>query len=406
MTVFRDKRRNNRWAYEFELSKERYQGICKSTEGIHARTKAEALEAEADARRRARAEQGMARSGVRPGAYLLSQAILRHIGNQVDSSASHVDSLKRVARELIQFFGVDRAVVDLTADDIGDYREFSGKQHRRVWVGGPRKLKDGDEDNPRLWKVLPSLRSASEVDHTLDCLRSALKIAHCTRDPLTGQPMLPFPPDVPSVHVPKRTPRPMPDEELSARLSEAPSWVVDAAMLARLFGLRLTEALIVERRHLDHEYQAILFQGEENKSGHDRRKFGGEAGWALLQRLAEQARQRSQERLVTWPGPKWIKKLRKGEIPPKDVWRPLKTIRRAWKNTIERAAIEQPHRFHDVRAKYITHVALLGSATLTKELAGHASMATTERYISVTSADLRKLADRATKGLRLKLVKK
>lgn len=101
MTVFRDRRRKNRWAYEFVLNEERYQGVCKTPEGVHARDKGEAKEAEAEARRRARAEQGMARSGVRPGAYLLSQAILRHIGNQVDSSASHVASLKRVARELI-----------------------------------------------------------------------------------------------------------------------------------------------------------------------------------------------------------------------------------------------------------------------------------------------------------------
>ncbi|UYN97664.1 MAG: site-specific integrase [Enhydrobacter sp.] len=405
MTVYRDKQRKSRWCYEFVANGVRYRGVCKSPDGVYARTKADATAAEVAARARAKAEQGMARSGIRPGAYLLGQALLRHIGNQLDSSASHVASLRRIMGELLRFFGPDRAVVDIGVEDIDAYRKFAVAQKRRVWIGGPRKVEEGDEDRPELWRVLDRPRSASEVNHCLDCLRSALRAAHAVRDPRTGERVLPFPPEVKPVHNPGRDPTPMPEAEFSARLAGATPWVAEAASLARLFGLRLAEALMLEVRHLDHEEQCIRLRASETKSGKDQPVYGGDPGWQLLLRLASQARRRGQTRLVTWPGPKWHKAALRGDTVPEDVWRPLKSIRKGWLNTAVRGEIDHPHRFHDLRAGYITGIAKLGSSAITKRLARHASMATTERYIAVAADELARAANRAARRRALRVVK-
>ena len=141
----------------------------------------------------------------------------------------------------------------------------------------------------------------------------------------------------------------------------------------------------------------------ETKSGKDQAVYGGRQGWILMCWLARQARRRGQTHLVTWPGRYWFKRVARGEQPPPDVWQPLKTIRRSWGDTIERAGIESPHRFHDVRAAYITNIAKLGSSAITKGLARHASMATSEKYIKVADEDLARAADRAADQRRPKL---
>lgn len=407
MTVFRDKRRKNRWSFEFWLDEVRHQGVCKRPDGTYVRDKGQAIEAEAAARARARAKQGIAKSGIRPGAYTFAQGLLRHISQtSVDASESHIKSMQRISTELLRWFGAETPVVDIGDDKTNEYRTWCAEQHRRVWLGGPRKMTDADFDNPKLWKELEQLRSPSEVNHCLDLLRCALHAAHNTRDPQTGERMLPFPPDVKPVFDPGHDPRPMPETELAARLGKAPAWVVDGAQLVRYFGLRLREALRLGPHHLDHENRCLRLRGHETKSGKDQALYGGREGWIVARWLARKAIRRGQTHLVTWPGPAWHKKLRKGETPPTDAWRPLKTIRRAWRDTIEAAGIEQPHRFHDVRAAYITNIAKMGSSTITKGLARHASMATTERYIKVVDDSFAKAADEATRRRgRLKVVR-
>lgn len=104
--------------------------------------------------------------------------------------------------------------------------------------------------------------------------------------------------------MPRRLPRPIGDDELHARLEEAKPWTREAAELARLFGLRLSEALEVGLRHIDREIRGLRFDAGETKGGNDEMVFGGAAGWELLLELEAQAMARGQQDLVTWPGPK------------------------------------------------------------------------------------------------------
>lgn len=62
-------------------------------------------------------------------------------------------------------------------------------------------------------------------------------------------------------------------------------------------------------------------------------------------------------------------------------------MRRSWRTSIAAAGVEVLHRFHDNRAAYITDVARLGSSAITKNLARHASMATTEGYTGLVDQD-------------------
>ena len=393
MGIHRRKERENRWYYEFELGKKRYRGVCRTPDGGYARTKAEAQDAEAATRARVRAEQP--RTAPAPGSITLIEALALHIRhNSVDSSASHLASLDRITEEMLGFFGVERAIADITADDVAAYRTFLVDQKRRVWIGGQKKI---DRANPRLWKTVDRPRSRSEVNHCLDVLRVALRLAERTSN---GR--LPPVPDVKPVSDDKRTPTPMPLAELESRLAVAAPWVVEAALLARYFGCRRGEALILGPRHLDHERQAIRLSGAETKSGRDELLFGGETGWTLALDLAEQARRRGQSRLVTWPGSDWARRVSEGVLPADDavdpktggsIWRPLKSITKAWNATARRAGIEAPHRFHDLRAAFITDIARSASSTMTKGLARHSSMATTERYIGVAKDDLAEAAN-------------
>lgn len=415
MTVFRDARRNGRWSFNFKLNRKRYQGVCDNEDGTPARTKGQAQEAEARRRKEVRALQGMARSGLAPGGYLLAQAIDLHLESLVDASASHLKSVKRIAGELLQFFGVDRPIAAIPLPEVNAYRTFAVAQKRKVWVGGPRAPTPADHRNPKLWKVLARPRSASEVNHCLDVLRCAFKAAHKVRDPLTGHSTLPFPPDVAPVFDTNRVPTPMPEAELADRLAEAPPWTRETALLARLFGCRLTEAATVELRHMDRQERCLRFLGSETKSGRDEPLYGGDEGWRLLERLEAQARRRGTTRLITWPGPAWARRVARGEIPTDDardpktadsIWRPLKSIKTSWKGSARRAGVEQPHRYHDVRAAYITDIARGASGPLTRLLARHASMATTEKYIGLVDSDRKKAANQAARRrARMKVVK-
>jgi hypothetical protein len=107
MTVFRNKQRQNRWVYEFQLGKVPYRGYCIDPDTKEeARTKREAAAVEEKIRVKARQEHGRPTRGVKPGSFTLSQAVALHIKKQVDSSPLHVENLKNYAREILD--GSDR----------------------------------------------------------------------------------------------------------------------------------------------------------------------------------------------------------------------------------------------------------------------------------------------------------
>lgn len=383
MTVFKNRQRNGEWRYDFRLGGERFHGPCVDpVTGKPAVTEKQAREIEALARAKARVAGRAGRSISRPGSFTFGQAILLHIDHQVGSSPAHIANLRLYARELIAFFG-DPPIVEITQEQVNEYRSFAAQAPVTVWRGGPRRRSTA----PLMTGTTSKVRSPASVNHRLNCLRAAFNQAHHVKDPVTGEPMLPFPPVVTPVPAPKRRPTPISDAELFARMDEAPPWVRDVAELARFFGLRRTEALQVTLGHIDRDQRALRFDGSTTKSRRDEFARPVPGGWDVLMRLAKQARARGQTRLVTWPGPAHMAAYLAGEKVPREAWRPLKSIRRAWRSSAEKAGITAPRRLHDTRARYITEVAKVAPG-VAQDAARHQDPATTALYIALAGAEV------------------
>lgn len=386
MTVFQNKQRGGEWRYDFRLNKQRYFGACiVPSTGKPAASKREARDAEAAIRNAVRGEHTAARSVARPGTYTFGQAIVSRIGRVEAGGASalHVANLELYGRELIAHFGVDTPIAEIPQGLVDAYRTKARAESVKVWRGGPRqrakmpaKLGRGDRR-----------RAPASINHRLDLLRSVFAQAQATRDPVTGRPMVEHPPHVEPVQEPKRMPRPMPDAELYARLDGAPPWVQETGELVRYFGLRRTEALGAGLEHINRDPPGLRLDGDLTKSGRDEYALPLPGGWKFLMKLVRQARRRGQTRLITWPGPAHMADFLAGRPVPKEAWRPLKSIRRAWRSTIARAEIAHPHRLHDVRARYITEVAKKNRG-IAKEAARHADGATTEGYVAIAVSEV------------------
>lgn len=384
MTVYRRKNEPGEpWYYDFWTGGVRYQGYCLDPDtGKPAKNEGEANDIQAVIRRAAKAKQGIERSGLRPGSFTIAQAMLLHIDGQVDSTPEHVANLKMYSREILAFFRPETPVIKIPQQRIEAYRKYAAEQHVKIWIGGGDKRRD--RTDPKNWRRGERLRSPASVNHYLNCLRGALNAAHDVKDPVTGNPMLPFPPAVKPLAAPKRLPDVMPDDELQSRLEVAAPWTRDAAELARRFGLRAAEAARVTIHHINRSIQGLRFEGEDQKSYRDEEIYGGEPGWQLLLRLEQQAIERGQIHLITWPGREYLWDAKCGREVPREAWRPLKSFRKSWAASARNAGIERPHRFHDNRGAYITQVAEnTESAHLIRLAARHQDQATTDRYIDI-----------------------
>jgi integrase len=162
-------------------------------------------------------------------------------------------------RSLQPNLGGDTPVVQITKVEVEHYRSHLATQTVKVWQGGKN---NPDLTRTDLWRDTGRPRTARTNTYYLKRLRYVLTGAHETRDPLTGVSALPFPPKVKLFPESKRVPRPMPDAEFVHRHAEAKAWTRDAMDLARKFGLRRREALMVTLDHIDHERRELFFSAE------------------------------------------------------------------------------------------------------------------------------------------------
>lgn len=388
MTVYRNRQRHGEWRYDFTVGGKRFSGPCLDASGSPAATKTAARQAEERERVAARERKGLAKSGLRRGNYTLAQAAAFHLARKEDKTPEHFDNQKLYVRDICSFFGSEMAMADVSGEAVEAYRKHCSMQTLKKWSGGPKRRPTGDaEQDARFWKDTGRPRAKRQVNNYLKCLRAIFAIAERVRDPVTRLPVIDQAPEVRLYKMAKRLPRPISDDELHARLESAPQWTREAAELARLFGLRLGEALKLQRRHVDHEIKGLRFAAGDTKSGNDERAHGGVAGWQLLEKLCRQAIARGQTHLVTWPGPKHFRHFLAGREVPGEAWTSLKRITRSWRTTIRTAGIEDPHRFHDVRARYVTEVAKVQPAAA-QAAARHQDPATTALYVRLATSEI------------------
>jgi integrase len=386
MSVFKDKRRNGRWSYDFWLGGKRYQGYCVDSKGAPAANRREALDCEAGVRTAARNKAAQQSRSSRQGEFTLNQACVVYLARKKDTEPTNYENHIMYVREIRAFLDGHRAIAEISTDDIERYRQYCASQTIKVWTGGQKKKDDPHAE--RYWKDTGRARSKRQVNNYLKCLRGLFAVAAKIMDKASGMPVLRDIPDIKLHKVPKRLPRPITDTELDDRLAHAPQWTREAAELSRLFGLRRGEALMLERRHIDHEIQGIRFPPNETKSGNEELAHGGASGWDLLLQLDAQARERGQRHLVMWPGKKYFRHYLAGKPVPGHCWQPLQSIRRSWHGSARRAGIEGAHRFHDVRARYITEVAKILPAAA-QDAARHQDASTTAMYIKLATHEVR-----------------
>lgn len=91
----------------------------------------------------------------------------------------------------------------------------------------------------------------------------------------------------------------------------------------------------------------------------------------------------------------------KGKGRPK----PIASVKKAWESTLERVGLKEPgaparYRFHDTRAAFCSYLAEQGVDPVhIKELAGHADITTTMRYVRASNSRLKEAVTRLEPGM-------
>jgi integrase len=373
MSIWYDKPRN-RWRYDFKSGGQRFAGMAiDPVTGKPAVTKTEA-KLIINALRVHAAREGKHTAMPRSGAFTLAMAmgeVLQRVGGKGDEL-----QYKKYVREFLDFYGPATPIVSITKARIQDYIDWALKQKINIYIGGPRKQKS---DNRKL-RAGSRMRSANTVKRHLNALRKAFEIAHSLTAPGAQQPYLPRIPEFPSIPTVKRMARP-PDEMLLARMmEEAPQHLRDAIAICVLMGFRKAELFGLQSSHVDLDKCGVWLDGEKTKGRRDEFVPANEAAMQILRRLVKEADAQRQKHLILYYPPK---RKSDGYQPPPH---PIKDARSAWRRLCKKFNVKGQHRFHDLRAAYITALAHHAPARVVQELARHKSMTTTQGYIRIADS--------------------
>ena len=379
MSVYFDKRRKQ-WTFDFLIEGRRYSGYCVDKEGKPVKTKRAAREAEALAKYGARNNQLQ----ICTADLTFAEAVASLEPNWRDQSDAF--NKDRYAKELLKFFGPATPIRLISDIRVQEYVQHARSTPILVWTGGAH-ADPTDPRNARLWRhpQNPKSRSPATINLYLNVLRQIFAQALKFRDPITGDTILRQVPEVKTLDTPKRKARPVPDMILKEVLAVVPQHVIEAITLTLYFGFRKGEAFRLELRHIDFDLGGVRLFAEEVKDNEDEFLPGAPEAMAFLRRLANQAEERETTYLISW---------RRGE---RQKWRAIKGVRSAWATAMKHieAKFGTRYRWHDIRAAFITHVAITSGGVAAQSLARHADYETTLAYIHVADEVKRAAANRA-----------
>lgn len=389
MTVHFNSNRN-RWTFDFQYQGKRFQGYCLDATGSAVTSKSAARQAEGVAKRRA----AMAPKVADPRDVTLAQ-VVAELQTRWVKEASWPDK-QRQAREIVAFFGPATAMREIDQDRLRAYTDFALAQPVKVWIGGPGK--DREDDALRsFWKDTGRTRGPATVNRYLSLVRQILGRAGEMRD-MDGKPVLDFLPQVKELAELKRRARPAPEPVLAIALDKLPPHARDAVILTLYFGFRKGEVFGLEIPQVDFTANGIWLAAEDVKDSEDAFLPGAPAAMAYLRQLVEQAQARGVRRLITY--------RRHPNSKKPGTWKPIAGARTAWKRVMDEIEKEtgRRYRWHDLRAAYITHVALTAGPVAAQRLARHSDYETTRAYIEVADDVMRGGAKSAAKRPALKLI--
>jgi integrase len=378
------------WVYDFRLGGRRYQGYCVGAGGASVTSKSAARQAEGVAKRRA----AMAPKIADPREVVLAQ-VVAEMQTRWIKEASWTDK-QRHARELVTYFGPATAMRDINQDRIRAYTDFALAQPVQIWIGGPGK--DREDDALRaLWKRTGKTRGPATVNRYLSLLRQIIRRAGEMRD-ADGRPVLDFIPPVKELAEMKRRARPAPEPVLELALDKLPPHARDAVILTLYFGFRKSEVFTLEIPQVDFTANGIWLAAEDVKDSEDAFLPGAPPAMTFLRQLVDQAVARGTRRLITY--------RRHPNSKKPGTWKPIAGARTVWKRVMDEIEAEtgRRYRWHDLRAAFITHVALTAGPVAAQRMARHSDYETTRAYIEVADDVRRGAATSAAARPVLKLI--
>jgi len=374
--------------YDFEVGNQRFAGYCLDGDDQPVTSKRAAKEAEGVEKRKA----SKAADSIRTSDPTFAEAVASLAPNWAGQSDAF--NKDRYAKELLQFFGPSTPIRLIGDIRVQEYIRYARDHPLKVWSGGGSRDPD-DPKNARYWRMAnkPKGRSPATINQYLNLLRQIFAQALKFRDPITGEPLLRQVPHVKVLDVPKRKARPVPETILQDVLSTVPQHVVEAITLTLYFGFRRGEAFRLQIRHIDFDLGGVRFFAEEVKDDEDEFLPGAPEAMAYLRKLVEQAEQRDTRYLISWTRRR--KEKSKSKLPIK--WVPIKGSKSAWRTAMKRIETEYGarYRWHDIRAAFVTHVAITSGGVAAQALARHSDFSTTRRYIHVADEVKRAAANKA-----------
>lgn len=374
-----------RWFYDFMLARRRHAGMCTDADGVPSGSRRAAEHAEE--RVRVAAQRARRTPAPMPSAvYTLAQALAAYVA-QADRGSAYWQQQRGYVAELRRYFGDDMPLAAIDETRIAEYVAWARAQPMRVYVGGP--VAPGETRRRKVWKDGAATRSEATINKYLIALRKTLKIAHRSRDAL-GRRLLDDVPLVPTLKVPRRIPRPMPDAAAGALLHEGAQHVAEAAALSLLLGMRRAEAYGCTVAQVDFHRGGVWIRGEETKGRRDAWLPANADAMQLLRHLVDQAKARGIVHLVAYRAPG---AAADGRPHP---WRPVRSPKRAIRTALKRAGVAGQHRFHDLKGSYTTGLAHVAAGPIVQKLARHKSYETTEAYIEIADDAARAAVDALT----------
>lgn len=384
MTVWFNKARD-RWMFGFKLNGQRYSGYALDEAGAPVTSERAAKEAREVARRKARIAPKLPR-----GEDITIAQVATSLTPFWKRQARWPNIQRFYLPEILKFFGPARPIVEIDQELVDQYRAYCIAVEKRVWAGGPKRDARAPE-NAKFWRQTGEARGPHVANLYLEILRQIIAKAATLRDPLTRELIMPEPPSVPKLPTLKRKARPIPDNVLSEILEDLPQHSCEAVALTLLFGFRQGEAFSLQIHNVDRQARGIRLFAEDVKDGEDTFLPAGRDGMAYVERLIAQAEARGVRHLVTY------RPYRKDPAEQAKLkWEPIGSPKTAWTRVMD--AVEERHgrrwRWHDIRAAFITDVAIGSGSALARALARHSDQDTTDLYVEVADTPRRMAAER------------
>jgi integrase len=396
MTVFFDKRRR-RWRYDFQFGRERHARECVDEAGNPVTSRRAALNCENAARALAKIGPKLPRAG--------DLALGQVINDLSERWMAEPDwpNKQRYAREIIAYFGAEKPMRDIDGAQIDDFISHLLRQKVMIWAGGSTRNRDAKDAN-EWWRAAPDgrTRSPSTVNRYLPLLRMAFARAYNTRDPLTRERAIEEIPVIKDLDEPKRRARPTPDSVITDLYDMLPEYVIEAIRGTLYFGLRRGEIFNLQIKHADFDARGIWLANEDVKDNEDAFLPGSRDAMQFLAQLVDQARERGTKFLIT------RRRYRKDpEVQAREPWKEIQNPKTTWRNAMDK--IEEKFgrrwRWHDLRATFITNVAVNAGPMAAQKLARHSDFSTTQAYIDVADEVTRDAVEMTSQRPALRAVK-